>query len=205
MKSTIYFRLRPRIEIPHDTSTIKLKTIATIVAPDAYIPLLNNLVIYDVTEVDTPVIIIDAIDVISHIEKRVGVVDIQTIGPAQAVIEIKSAEKKISILSFLLVWFLLFIGAGLAIMYFHEDVSMRASQMKLYKMITGIETSYPLLFQIPYSIGLGIGMILFFNHLFRKRINKEPSPLEVEMFNYQEDLDRFMIMKEKVKQKRRQS
>lgn len=39
-------------------------------------------------------------------------------------------------------------------------------------------------------------MVLFFNHLFRKRINEEPSPLEVEMFNYQQDLDRYVMLKE---------
>ena len=54
----------------------------------------------------------------------------------------------------------------------------------------------PLFFQIPYSIGLGLGMIIFFNHVFKKRLNEEPSPLEVEMFNYQQDLDQYVIMHE---------
>ena len=52
------------------------------------------------------------------------------------------------------------------------------------------------MFQIPYSIGLGLGMVLFFNHFFRKRINEEPSPLEVEMFNYQQDIDQYVIIHE---------
>ena len=39
-------------------------------------------------------------------------------------------------------------------------------------------------------------MILFFNHVFQKRINEEPSPLEVEMFNYQMDLDNYVIIHE---------
>jgi stage V sporulation protein AA len=39
-------------------------------------------------------------------------------------------------------------------------------------------------------------MILFFNHFFKKRFNEEPSPLEVEMFNYQQDLDRYVTMNE---------
>ena len=47
-------------------------------------------------------------------------------------------------------------------------------------------------------------MILFFNHVFKKRINEEPSPLEVEMFNYQKDIDHYVIIhenKESMKQK----
>ncbi len=81
-------------------------------------------------------------------------------------------------------------------MNFHEDVSMRIVHQKIFKTITGLEDDKPLLLQIPYSIGLGLGMILFFNHVFRKRINEEPSPLEVEMFNYQQDLDQYVIMHE---------
>ena len=81
-------------------------------------------------------------------------------------------------------------------MNFHEDVSMQDAHQRLYKIITGKEVEKPLIFQIPYSIGLGLGMIIFFNHVFKKRINEEPSPLEVEMFNYQNDLDRYVLMHE---------
>ncbi len=93
-------------------------------------------------------------------------------------------------------WLLLFVGAALAIIYFHEDVSMQQVHQRLYYMVTGESNKKPLLFQIPYSLGLGLGMILFFNHVFQKRINEEPSPLEVEMFQYQQSLDQYVMMNE---------
>ena len=64
------------------------------------------------------------------------------------------------------------------------------------ELLLGKSVEKPLIFQIPYSIGLGLGMIIFFNHVFKKRLNEEPSPLEVEMFNYQNDLDRYVVMHE---------
>ena len=73
---------------------------------------------------------------------------------------------------------------------------MQSVHQKIYKLVTGKEVEKPLMFQIPYSIGLGLGMIIFFNHVFKKRLNEEPSPLEVEMFNYQMDLDQYVIMHE---------
>jgi stage V sporulation protein AA len=91
----------------------------------------------------------------------------------------------------------------MGIMNFHDDVSMQSVQEKLYTIITGKNTSKPLLFQIPYSLGLGLGMILFFNHVFRKRINEEPSPLEVEMFNYQQDIDSYVVIHENKESMRR--
>ncbi|MCL6616308.1 MAG: stage V sporulation protein AA, partial [Anoxybacillus ayderensis] len=38
---------------------------------------------------------------------------------------------------------------------------------------------------------------------FKKRINEEPSPLEVEMFQYQQSLDQYVIMHENKEAMRR--
>ena len=37
---------------------------------------------------------------------------------------------------------------------------------------------------ISYSIGVGVGIIVFFNHFGKKRLTREPSPVEVEMSGY---------------------
>ncbi len=36
----------------------------------------------------------------------------------------------------------------------------------------------------------------FFNHLFKKKWNEEPTPLEVEMYLYQENLDQYVVAEE---------
>jgi stage V sporulation protein AA len=134
--------------------------------------------------------------VIKEIHKFDHHIDVQTIGASQTIVEILYEKKKLSPLLFSVVWLLLFIGAGLAIMNFHEDVSMQQVHQRIYKIVTGKSNEQPLLLQIPYSLGLGLGMVLFFNHLFKKRINEEPSPLEVEIFNYQLDVDQYVAMNE---------
>lgn len=90
------------------------------------------------------------------------------------------------------VTFLLFIGSMTAIINFHSDVDMKEAHRTMYQIITGVEKDRPLLLQIPYSIGIGVGMSVFFNHIFKKRINTEPSPLEVEMFLYQQNMDEYL-------------
>ncbi len=42
-----------------------------------------------------------------------------------------------------------------------------------------------------------------FQSFFKKRINEEPSPLEVEMFQYQQSLDQYVIMHENKEAMRR--
>jgi stage V sporulation protein AA len=152
--------------------------------------------IYQISDQDRNIIIIDAMQVIAEIAKLDSTIEVQLLGPSQTIVEVVFKKKKYSFTLFIIAWLLLFFGSMLTIMNFHEDVSMQVVHQKTHRMITGKSEEKPLFFQIPYSIGLGLGMIIFFNHVFKKRLNEEPSPLEVEMFNYQQDLDRYVIMHE---------
>lgn len=195
MVKTVYIRLRHRLQVRPD-QVILLRDIAQIIADEDIYEPLSRLALYRVTKQDRNMIVIDVMKVICTMTKALPNMEVQTIGPAQVIIEVVTKKRKVSLPLFLLVWLLLFVGAALAIMNFHEDVSMQAVQLRIYTIITGEVDSKPLIFQIPYSIGLGLGMIIFFNHVFKKRLNEEPSPLEVEMFNYQLDLDNYVAMHE---------
>lgn len=195
MAETIYIRMRHRVQTrPRDT--VYLKDLAQIIAEDRILAALKELPIYKVSDQDNNIVVIDVMEVIQKINDAIINIEVQAIGPSQSIIEVIYKKRGVSIPFFILIWFLLFFGSALAIMYFHEDVSMQQTQQRLYYIITGKMVGKPLLFQVPYSIGLGLGMILFFNHVFRKRLNEEPSPLEVEMFNYQQDLDRYVSLTE---------
>jgi stage V sporulation protein AA len=195
MEKTVYIRLRHRVQVyPDDCITVSM--IAQIVAEEQLRDMIGELEVHQVQPSDKNIVVIDVMRVLSAVHKTDPDIDVQAVGPAQAIVEIVYQKKTYSPVLFALVWLLLFVGAALAIMNFHEDVSMQLVHKRLYTIITGETSEHPLLLQIPYSIGLGLGMILFFNHLFKKRINEEPSPLEVEMFNYQLDMDMYVSMKE---------
>ncbi|HEY4552085.1 MAG TPA: stage V sporulation protein AA [Bacillaceae bacterium] len=195
MGDTIYLRLRHKVEVMPGSS-VRLPEVAQIVAPQALMPSLRGMTVFQVTPEDNQFAVLDAMKVIREIALTFPDADIQTIGPTLTIIEVIKKKRTASTLLFILVWLLLFTGSGLAIMNFHEDVSMMEVHQKIHQMVTGEENRSPLLLQIPYSFGLGLGMILFFNHVFKKRINEEPSPLEVEMFNYQQSLDHYVMMHE---------
>ncbi|MCM3599713.1 stage V sporulation protein AA [Robertmurraya korlensis] len=195
MENTIYIRMRHRLQVrPHDS--IKLQDVAQIIAEDSLLEKVKDCIVYTVSEKDQNIIILDVMKVIPILTNVIEQINIEIIGQTQTIVEVVYKKIGVSIPLFILIWLLLFFGAALAIMNFHEDVSMQAVHQRIYKIITGKENVKPLLLQIPYSIGLGVGMILFFNHVFKKRLNEEPSPLEVEMFNYQQDLDRYVIINE---------
>jgi stage V sporulation protein AA len=194
MEKTIYIRMRNRVQVKPE-ELLLLKDIAQIIASEDIYQNLASLQVKKISPKDH-IHIIDVMKVIHFITGIYPDYEVQTVGPPQTIIEVIYKKKGLSIPFFILVWFLLFFGAAMTIMNFHEDVSMQTVHQRLYFIMTGKVVAKPLLFQIPYSIGIGVGMILFFNHVFKKRLNEEPSPLEVEMFNYQQSLDQYVIMHE---------
>lgn len=195
MAKIVYLRLKNKVEAQLH-QTVKLGDIALISAEEDTRQKLMNTELYEIKKEDRNIVIIDVFRVIHQLNQRYSNLEFQQVGPNQTIITIQKAKKSSSFVFVALIWLLLFIGAAMAIMNFHYDVSMEEVQQRLHYLLTGEEVEHPFWIQIPYSIGLGVGMILFFNHLFKKRINEEPSPLEVEMFKYQQDLDEYVILHE---------
>lgn len=193
--AVIYTRMRNRVHVKINQK-VRIKDVAKIIGPEELILKIEEALLLTVSSEDKNIIIIDLAQLIMAIQAIDPHIEVETFGPSQTIIEVIYSKKKMSFITFVVIWFLLFIGGGITIMNFHVDVSMSEVHQKLFTLITGRVDEKPLLIQIPYSFGLGIGMILFFNHFFKKRFNEEPSPLEVEMFNYQQDLDRYVIMNE---------
>lgn len=191
MEDIVYIRMKKmlRLETMQD---IELKDITHIVTTHQDKGKLEHLPIYRITKKDKNVVVIDSFIIIEHVNKIFPHLEIQLIGPAHSIIYIEKRKKPIPTIVIALVWLILFVGSAMTIMNFHYDVSMQEVQQKLHYLITGEHNDTPLWIQIPYSFGLGIGMLLFFNHWFNKRFNEEPSPLEIEIYNYQQNLDQYL-------------
>ncbi|GAA0416288.1 MAG: stage V sporulation protein AA [Bacillota bacterium] len=192
MAEQVYLRMKKNMEII-GYQELKLKDIAYLSTNASEKEKLENLPIYRITKKDKNIVILDSFLIIEHLNHDFTNLEFQLIGPPQTIIRIQEKKKSPSVMIAIGVWILLFVGTAMTIMNFHYDVSMQEVHQKIHYLLTGQEKEFPLWLQIPYSFGLGIGMLLFFNHWFNKRFNEEPSPLEVEIYNYQQDLDNYVI------------
>ncbi|SER14670.1 stage V sporulation protein AA [Gracilibacillus ureilyticus] len=197
MEEKIYLRLKKRITVDAN-HLLKLSDVAYITGNIPDISKIYHLKIYQITDKDKNVSVIDGFLLLEQLIQVYPAISFELVGTNQTIVDIKKQRKKANILVITSIWLLLCIGSAMAIMNFHYDVSMMEVQQSLAYMLTGEKVDKPLWLQIPYSFGLGLGMVLFFNHIFKKRFNEEPSPLEVEMFNYQQDLDAYLICHENV-------
>ncbi|NDI34290.1 stage V sporulation protein AA [Chengkuizengella sediminis] len=192
-QQVLYLRLRKSIKLTKG-KPIYLGHIAQIIIDPEWEMILKKLLIKQPK--DELNLVIDLMMIIKKVKEVLPDVTIEYFGEPHVFVEFEDNKPSPSIIFIALVWLLLFVGSGLAIMNFHADVSMEEVHQKIYTLVTGDEIDSPLLLQIPYSLGLGIGMILFFNRLFKKKFSEEPSPLELEMFMYKENMNQFLITKQ---------
>lgn len=173
---------------------VLLKDLANISAEEEIKQGLENMV-YPINIKEEGDTLIPAISIISLIKKSVRNIDLIVVGETDILVNFVDEDTnkdKYKILRVILVCFLLFVGSITAIINFHSDVDMKQAHKVIYKVITGVETDRLLLLQIPYSLGIGVGMSVFFNHIFNKKINEEPTPLEMEVYTYQRNVDEYI-------------
>ncbi len=86
-----------------------------------------------------------------------------------------------------------FCGAAFAIMTFNNDASVTDVFREIYRMVLGHEAEKVTVLELSYSIGLALGVILFFNHFCAWKVNTDPTPLEVEMRLYEDNISKTVI------------
>ena len=86
-----------------------------------------------------------------------------------------------------------FFGTAFTIMAFHNDVGIHDVFARLYEMTMGQKATGITTLEVAYSLGLAIGITLFFNHVGGRRITADPTPIEVEMRIYEKDVDDTLI------------
>lgn len=198
MREVIYVQMKSHVRKSQEDS-ILLDDIARLSGQEGDLTPMIQTPIYKIRKQDQNIIVIDYFIVIKHLMKGFPDKDFRLIGEPYSIIKVEEKDRGKRSLTLILVWILLFIGAAMTIMNFHYDVSMQEVQQELYFIFTGERTDYPLLIQIPYSLGLAVGMLLFFNHWFKKKITDEPSPLEMELHNYQKQIDDYLIKHENIR------
>ena len=86
-----------------------------------------------------------------------------------------------------------FFGAAFAIMTFNNDVSAADVFQKVHLLIMGTESDGFSVLEVSYCIGLALGIVVFFNHVAAKKLNTDPTPLEVEMRLYEDNISKTLI------------
>lgn len=140
--------------------------------------------------------VISAVDLVHAVAKEEPNVDVTHIGEANLVVTYEKAkhqQKWYSWLKTLLVCMLTFFGGAFSIMTFNTDVDTANLFSKIYTQFTGEIAAGPTILEFTYSVGIGIGVVFFFNHFGKGKLTQDPTPVEVQMRLYEDDVNETLI------------
>ena len=129
-------------------------------------------------------------EVIEKIKEQVSTIHITFLKTDDVVIFFENNKKdRTKYLRVLLICIVVLMGSIMGIMNFHADVNMIHSQSTMVNALTKNPKKYLPYFQIPYSIGIGVGVALFFNKFIPTYAKNEPSPLDLKMKSLNKEIE----------------
>jgi len=141
--------------------------------------------------------LVSVTDIIKAIKKAYPDCTVNNVGEMDTLVQHaaeKSRDNKLyKWLKVAFVAVVLMVGSSTAIMSFHSDGQMPKIFENYYRMFYGESKSNPLIVNIPYSVGVAAGIIIFYNHFMGKKLTDDPTPIEVEMELYEKDVTETVV------------
>lgn len=189
LKEDLYIRLDEHVRT--ETNGVLLKDMASIYCSDPVMKSkAENILIFTFEKEDGRKEVISVLYVYKAIHDCLGTdILIHSIGAKDCLVELFKSKKKNylrEILKTIFVSLVTFCGAAFSIMTYDQDAGVADVFSTLYEMFRIPEPGNGVL-ELSYSIGIGLGVIVFFHH-FEKKEQRTPTAMEIQMNKYEQDM-----------------
>lgn len=140
--------------------------------------------------------VFSVLKIIELIHEEYPNVDISNEGESDFIVEYIPNPRKPKLLNAIktaVLCVIIFFGSAFTIMAFNNDIGVTEVFSKFYFQVMGTAPEGVTELEICYCIGLGLGILIFFNHVGKKKITHDPTPIQVEMRKYETDIDTTFI------------
>lgn len=196
----LYIMAKQNVVAPK--SDVELADVASIYCEDKTIRAkAESMKIHRFKKDGAPRVVISIMKVIEELTKLAPGITVESIGETDIIIETASFQKDTQSskkglkewIKIALVALICFLGSGFTIMAYHNDIGISQVLGRIYELVTGRTSDGCTILEVAYSIGLATGIIAFYNHVGGKRLSPDPTPLEVEMRNYERDVNQAIV------------
>ncbi len=140
--------------------------------------------------------VVSVLKIIECIHEKYPGLQIQNMGETDIIVTFedqKTPPLAWHILKTVFVAAVTFFGAAFSIMAFNNDVDVTKLFGQIHELVTGQESDGFTILEITYSIGITAGILIFFNHFGKKRFTVDPTPMEVQMRLYENDIQTTLV------------
>ena len=198
-KKIIYLKAEQSSYVNH--GTIHIGDIASVFCEDREIEKrIRNIVIYEFDEKKEKEgrIFLSILLLIEKISEQIPCGEVRNVGELDMVVYYKTkaqeSKKWVQSAKILFICATCFFGAGITVMGYNNDVDLIKVFEQLYAVFLGSKPSSPTFVELFYSVGLMLGIFLFFNHVPGKKVTNEPTPIQVQMMIYEQDVNRTFLL-----------
>lgn len=134
--------------------------------------------------------------VIELIHEKYPEVQVDSIGEQDFIVEYLSGmtpPKWVGYVKLVLLCIIVFFGSAFTIMAFNNDVSVTGVFERFYQQVMGQPKPEISELEITYSIGIAVGILVFFNHVGKRKFSKDPTPIQVEVNKFKMDMDTTLL------------
>ncbi len=198
---TLYLKIDQNVVV--NAYQVHLQDIASMECTnEAVLRQLKQKKIYTFQEKDTAkqkktrIQVFSVLNIIKQIHEDYPDLEVQNVGESDFILECKAGiveNKALEIVKAVVLCIVIFFGAAFTIMTFNNDVGVAEVFTQLYQQVIGKESNGVTEIEIFYAIGMPIGIIVFYNHIGKKKVTHDPTPIQVEMRKYEQDVDTTFI------------
>lgn len=194
-QETIYIKGEQNVEVQHPDVTLGDIVQFECSNPEV-LPKLRTLKIMKFQEEKGHRCVISILKIMECIHKQYPAYDLQNVGEADIIVTYEKQKKENVVLHWLKVLSVVaitFAGAAFSIMTFNNDVNTTTLFGQIYELVMGSPTDGFTVLELMYCVGLIVGILIFFNHFGGNKFDVDPTPLEVEMRLYENDIQTTLI------------
>lgn len=195
VKETVYLKAEQSVEVT--TRDVYLKDIASLECPNTNLLCrLKTLKILKIPDEGKHRYVVSVLKLIELIHQEYPNLQIQNLGAPDVIITYEEQSKNSKLLQALKVigiGMIVFVGGAYSIMSFNNDTNAPELFAQIYRLFMGKEQTGFSVLEATYCIGMAIGILAFFNHFGKRKIAVDPTPLEVEMRLYENDIQTTLI------------
>lgn len=194
-ETIVYIKLERNVEV--QTPDVLLSEVAGIRCQDSHIAArLKAIKIHKFKENEPKRCVISVLKLIERMEAECPRITVESLGETDVLLEWISVNKHKGWQQWLktvLVAAISFFGTAFTIMAYQNDIQIMDVFGQVHRIVFGTQPAGVTVLETAYSIGLGLGIIVFFNHVGGRKLTKDPTPIEVALRKYEQDVDRAVI------------
>ncbi len=195
MEDILYVKVEQNI--PVNKRELTLKDVATLYSSNkAMVQKLEKTPFYTIPSDTKKLTMFTITKVYEAIHRVYPKITIENLGEKDFIVEYEKVTKPNRLWEYVKVAFvalIVFFGAAFTIMTFNEDVNVSGVFDKVYQLVTGGSGEGRIILEVSYATGLPIGILVFYNHFRRRDIKNDPTPIQIEMRTYEEQMNKAMI------------